>query len=198
MYDVFLGGIKDDTCLQWRKIFKENISNDITIYDSVENGGNNKDSDQKMNNKIGEELFQLDHSKIGVFYFNGKAKIKSNAILELGNAAGQGKPIIVGIEDTNDDLNVRQIKSWCEGCGIPVVVGLENLVWSTEEYLAEMELCKDVEKYNSDNEEKTNSRNRRGSNNHLRNQCGVRSEESNLHRVSAGRFGKPTSGRTCI
>jgi len=199
MYDVFLGGVSCGTSAKWYERFQEELSDDITVYNGVCEGDSNGDTAQEKNNNQVKELCQLDHCKLAVFYFDDTSSTKANSLMQLGNATGQGKPILVGIEKS-DKLNaeIEMIRAFCQGCGIAIVDDLESLIWSTEEYLAELQLCEEYVRYNSPNGKEKRVNNGRGSSGYLRQGSRVHDDACCLSGVSKGRSGRPTAARACL
>lgn len=174
MYDVFLGGTQGD----WYGDFQENISKDISIFCCSEN------KQKSLGHQISEELHAVDHCKVAVFYFvNVLDTIPLSQIAHMGNATGKDTPVIVGFATHSGSEGKQDIKAFCELCGIPIVYGLENLIWSVEEYLSQLAVCECLDGYNSNNGQAKSTNNGRLSNNIVHNRCGIHASESLLSRI---------------
>ncbi len=133
MYDVYLGGA---TSSEWRNAFKSQISSDVSTFDPyVDNFSKFKSIDKAE--QVAREFYFMDQCDILVFYFNSSAA--KSARLQLGDAAGQEKQIVVCLD--GKVKGKMFLKRYCEYRGILLVTSMEDLVSTVEECAAEMELC---------------------------------------------------------
>lgn len=137
MYDVYLGGV---TTPQWRKEFKEQISSDISVFDPYVDKFSTYNAEDKAE-QIAREFCFMDECDIIVFYFNSKAA--KSARLQLGDAVGHGKQVVVCLDGTVPGKTF--IRRYCEFRGILLVESLEDLISTVEECAAELELCQLME-----------------------------------------------------
>ncbi|MHA2279817.1 MAG: nucleoside 2-deoxyribosyltransferase domain-containing protein [Promethearchaeota archaeon] len=134
MYDVYLGGV---TSPDWRKEFTSQVSSDISVFDPyIQKFGDYNAQDKAE--QIAREFYFMDQSHVLVFYFNEKSG--KSARLQLGDAVGRGKQVIVCLDGKVPGKTF--IKRYCEYRGILLVESLEDLVTTVEECSAELELCK--------------------------------------------------------
>lgn len=132
MFDVYLGGV---SASEWRKEFKKQISPDISVFDPyVENF----DASQEKIEQIARELYFIDESNIIIFYIDNSVVSKS-IYLQLGDALGNDQQTIVCL--TKDVSESSYIRNYCEYRGVLITESIEELVTTTEEYAAEVELC---------------------------------------------------------
>ena len=133
MYDVYLGGVASP---EWRKDFAAQISSDITVFDPyVQDFSKYKSKDKAE--QVAREFYFMDHSNILVFYFNEKSG--KSARLQLGDAVGHGKQVVVCLDGKVKGKTF--IKRYCHYRGILMTESLEDLVSMVEECSAELELC---------------------------------------------------------
>ncbi len=134
MYDVYLGGV---TTPEWRKEFKAQVSSDISIFDPyVETFAKYNKRDKAE--QIAREFYFMDECDVIIFYLNSKAA--KSARLQLGDAVGHNKQVIVCLDGSVPGKTF--VKRYCEFRGIILVESMEDLVSTAEECAAELELCK--------------------------------------------------------
>lgn len=133
MYDVYLGGV---TTPEWRKKFKDQVSSDISIFDPYVLSFSKYDKQDKAE-QIAREFHFMSECDIIVFYFNSKTA--KSARLQLGDAVGNEKQVIVCLDGAVPGKTF--IRRYCEFRGIILVESMEDLVSTTEECAAELELC---------------------------------------------------------
>ncbi len=133
-YDVYLAGYPD---VSWRKSFLSLVDEDVTVYDPIIDEYKDLNHKEKAN-LVASELESIEISEIIVFYLckNWQSYF---SMLQLGDAAGRGKQVVVCIADAID--SEEKIRRYCEYRGIIVVENLDDLASTVEEYLAEVELC---------------------------------------------------------
>lgn len=132
--DVYLAGYANRL---WRDKFIEQIDNDVEVYDPwIENyvslNGAGK-ADQ-----VARELEMIEECELIVFYLCKEWESRFST-LQLGDAVGRGKQVVICISDAID--GEAKIRRYCEYRGVIVTTNLEDLVTTVEEYLAEVELC---------------------------------------------------------
>ena len=135
MYDVYLGGVTTST---WRNEFKSQISSDISVFDPFVEEFKTFKKDDKAE-QIAREFYFMEQCDIIVFYLDSTSIAKS-ARLQIGDAVGHGKQVIICI-----DGKVRGktfIRRYSEYRGLIIVESLEELITTVEECAAELELCK--------------------------------------------------------
>jgi hypothetical protein len=137
MYDVYLGGYAGT---EWRNKFSDMIGDDITIFDPIEDGYDQFDDVQKAN-LVAKELQHIEESQIIIFYLT-KEWNSQFSMLELGDAVGRGKQVVVCIDGKID--GEEKIRRFCEYRGVLFVDNLDDLVTVTEEFLGQIELCQHV------------------------------------------------------
>lgn len=131
MYDIYLGGT---TLSQWREQFKNNISADISIFDPYVK----KLSKQDKSEQVAREFYFMDQCEIIVFYINSD-EVSKSARLQLGDAVGLGKTVIVCLDGNVEGK--EYIQYYCEYRGVICTSGIEDLITTVESYIAEIELC---------------------------------------------------------
>ncbi len=134
MYDVYLGGVVDDF---WMREFREQISNDISVFDPQVDGYEDL-SEGELANQVAKEMIHMeDECNIIVFYLNDHYEGVAS-LLEIGDCVGRGKPVIVCLNQ--DVWGWEKIRRYCGFRGVIVVETIEDLVRSVEEYLGQIEL----------------------------------------------------------
>lgn len=133
MYDVYLGGV---TTPKWRKEFKDQVSSDISVFDPYIETYSNYDKHDKAE-QIAREFYFMSECKVIVFYLDSKTA--KSARLQLGDAVGNDKQVIVCLDGKVPGKTF--IKRYCEFRGIILVESMEDLVSTVEECAAELELC---------------------------------------------------------
>jgi hypothetical protein len=134
VYDVYLAGYPD---ISWRESFLSLIDESITVYDPIIDEYKRLNHEEKAD-LVASELEFIEKSEIIVFYLCKKWQ-SYFSMLQLGDAVGRGKQVVICIADTID--SEEKIRRYCEYRGIIVVESLDDLVSTVEEYLAEVELC---------------------------------------------------------
>ena len=134
LYDVYLAGYSD---ANWRDTFVSQLDSDINVYDPIVHNYKELDTAEKAD-LVAREMETIEQSDLIVFYFC-KEWQSYFSVLQLGDAVGRGKQVIVCIADKIE--SEEKIRRYCEYRGIIVVENLDDLVSTTEEYLAEVELC---------------------------------------------------------
>lgn len=137
MYDVYLGGYTDTG---WRNSFCDSLSEDISVFDPIVEGYEDFDITQKAN-QVAQELEMIETSSVVVFYLHENWK-SYFSMLELGDAVGRGKQVIVCIDTPID--SEEKIRRYCEYRGMIIVSSLDELVTTVEECIGQMELCEVV------------------------------------------------------
>ena len=138
MWDVYLGGIVDRT---WRETFKNTISADIKVFDPVIDKYDTLNESERANESA-REVLAAEKCALVVFYLDSSWLGQSN-MLELGDAVGRGKQVVVCLVDKV--IGDEKIRRYCELQGVIVVQSLDELVTTVEEYLAELAMCIDGE-----------------------------------------------------
>ena len=134
MYDVYLGGVVDNS---WIQKFKEQISNDISVFDPQIDGYDDF-SDGELANQVAKEMSYMENEcNIIVFYLNNCYEGVAS-LLELGDCVGRDKSVIVCLE--GEVLGETKIRRYCEFRGVIVTNTIEDLVTTVEEYLGQIEL----------------------------------------------------------
>lgn len=133
MYDVYLGGV---TTPHWRKEFRDQVSDDISIFDPYIETYSKYDKQDKAE-QVAREFCFMDECDIVIFYFD--AKTAKSARLQLGDAVGNDKQVVVCLDGKVPGKTF--IKRYCEFRGIILVKSMEDLVSTVEECAAEFELC---------------------------------------------------------
>ncbi len=133
MYDVYLGGV---TTPEWRKAFKAQISSDVSVFDPYIETFAKYDKHDK-DEQVAREFYFMSECDVIVFYFNSKTA--KSARLQLGDAGGNDKQVIVCLDGAVPGKTF--IKRYCEFRGIILVESMEDLVSTVEECAAELELC---------------------------------------------------------
>lgn len=133
MYDVYLGGV---TTPEWRKEFKDQISSDISVFDPHIKTFSKYTKRDKVE-QIAREFYFMDECDVIVFYLNSKTA--KSARLQLGDAVGSDKQVIVCLDGKVPGKTF--IKRYCEFRGTILVESMEDLISTTEECAAELELC---------------------------------------------------------
>jgi len=133
-YDVYLAGVSSQ---KWRKIFKKSIDKDIIVFDPYVKNFNH-DDDYNKSEQIAREFYFMDNSELIVFYFN-KSKSNKSVRIQLGDAIGSKKQVIVCLDGTVDGNTY--VERYCEYRGVITVKSIDELITATEEYLAQVELC---------------------------------------------------------
>jgi len=133
VYDVYLGGVMTP---EWRKEFKSRISSDISVFDPYVETFVKFDNNEKTE-QIAREFYSMNECDIIIFYLDSTAA--KSALLQLGDAVGNGKQVIVCLNESVPGETF--IKRYCEFRGIVLVESMEDLVIVTEECAAELELC---------------------------------------------------------
>ncbi len=132
-YDIYLGGV---TTPEWRKEFKTQVSSDISVFDPyIETYAKYNKNDKAE--QIAREFYFMSECDVIVFYLNSKAA--KSARLQLGDAVGNDKQVIVCLDGKVPGKTF--IKRYCEFRGIILVESMEDLVSTAEECAAELELC---------------------------------------------------------
>ncbi len=134
MCDVYLGGISDDV---WRRTFKNEVSQDISIFDPMVDGYEEYDENKKADHSA-RELFHIERSDIIVFYLNEQWN-GASTLLELGDSAAMDKQVVVCLD--GEVQGKDKIRRYCEYKGVFVVTSLEDLITAVEEYIAQIDLC---------------------------------------------------------
>lgn len=135
MWDVYLAGVSDRA---WRETFKKTISEDIKVFDPVVDGYNELNEDGKANQVAREMTAMEENCALVAFYFDSSWNGQSS-MLELGNAVGRGKQVIVCLEGKVKGAN--KIQRFCEMQGVIIVSSLDELITTVEEYLGELAMC---------------------------------------------------------
>lgn len=133
MYDIYLGGVAKP---EWRKKFKTQVSSDISIFDPYVETFAKYDKNDKAE-QIAREFYFMSECDIIVFYLD--TKTAKSARLQLGDAVGNDKQVIVCLEGAVPGKTF--IKRYCEFRGVILVKSMEDLVSTVEECAAELELC---------------------------------------------------------
>lgn len=133
MYDVYLGGV---TTPKWRKEFKDQVSSDISVFDPYVETYSNYNKHDKSE-QIAREFYFMSECEVIVFYLNSKTA--KSARLQLGDAVGNDKQVIVCLDGKVPGKTF--IKRYCEFRGIILVESMEDLISTVEECAAELELC---------------------------------------------------------
>ena len=87
MYDVYLGGVIDDS---WTQEFKKNISSDISVFDPQVDGYDDFDNHELANQIAKEMTYMENECNIVVFYLNHYYE-GITSLLEIGDCVGRGK-----------------------------------------------------------------------------------------------------------
>ncbi len=134
MYEVYLGGVVDNS---WIQKFKEQVSNDISVFDPQIDGYDDF-SDEELANQVAKEMAYMENEcNIIVFYLNDIYEGVAS-LLELGDCVGRDKSVIVCLE--GQVLGETKIRRYCEFRGVIVTNTIEDLVTTVEEYLGQIEL----------------------------------------------------------
>ncbi len=134
MCDVYLGGI---SCKEWRRSLKNEISQDISIFDPTVEGYDDYDEFEKSDHAA-KELFQIERCDVIVFYLNEQWD-GASTLLELGDSVALDKQVVVCLD--GDVKGQEKIKRYCEYRGVFVVNSLDELIVTIEEYIAQIDLC---------------------------------------------------------
>ncbi len=135
MFDVYLGGALDSVYLNE---FKNQISEDISVFDPTVEDYDHLNNAQKNNQVAKELIYMEEESKLIVFYFNSDWQGVSS-LIELGDCVGRGKAAIVCLDGSIK--GEERIRRYCEFRGIIITDSLEDLITTVEEYMAQVELC---------------------------------------------------------
>jgi len=131
--DVYLAGYADT---KWREEFKNTIAMDIEVFDPFDKKYNEFTSSEKANH-IAKEFTYVEQSEVVVFYFCPEWN-SCYSILQLGDAVGRGKSVIVCLIPGTD--SEEKLRRYCEFRGVLIVNNIEDLVVNTEEYLSQLEI----------------------------------------------------------
>jgi hypothetical protein len=135
MYDVYLGGYADE---RWREEFCNGLNDeDITIFDPMHDDYGTFNESEKAN-QVAQELEMIESSSVIVFFLDPEWK-SYFSMLQLGDAVGRGKQVIVCISGSIE--SEEKIRRYCEYRGALVADNIDDLVTYTEECLGQMELC---------------------------------------------------------
>ena len=93
-YDVYLAGVSEK---EWRETFKDQISQDVRIFDPLVENYKELDEHEKANQAAKELIHMEGECSIIAFYLNAKWE-GVTALIELGEAIGRNKQIIVCLE----------------------------------------------------------------------------------------------------
>jgi len=133
MFDIYLTGCSDT---KWRTELKESVARDITIFDPIHPKYSSFNESEKAN-QVANELENLENCQIIVFHLP-KNWNSAYSLLQLGDAVGRGKQVIVLLEP---GVTAEEKITWyCEYYGVLLVDNLEDLVENIEECVAQMEL----------------------------------------------------------
>lgn len=135
MYDVYLGGVSISS---WREEFKDQIGDDITVFDPMIKDYDDLDRPEQVNQSAKELTYMQEKCNLVVFYLDLLWK-GTSLLLDIGDCVGRGKQVIICLQ--GDVENKDKIERYCDFHGVLVVHSLEDLVIATEECLAEVELC---------------------------------------------------------
>lgn len=138
MWDIYLGGLSDSS---WREQLKSQISKDISIFDPMVENYETMDATEKANETAKQLETMRENCAVLVFYLNHEWKGHST-LLEIGEAIGRGNQIILCLEGEVKDR--EKIRLYCEYHGALVVESLDELISTTEEYMAELALVVEV------------------------------------------------------
>ncbi len=134
MCDVYLGGM---SIYDWRSWFKTEISDDISVFDPTVQNYDTYEELEKTN-QMARELIYMEKSNIVVFYIN-ELWNGASTLLELGDAVGRGKKVILCLEGNVYECD--KIERYCDYRNITLVRTLDDLVIATEECVARIYLC---------------------------------------------------------
>jgi hypothetical protein len=132
MWDVYLGGLSD---LSWRTKLKNEISQDISVFDPIVDGYDDFNENERANETARQLQVMQEKCAVIVFYLNSTWKGHST-LLELGDAVGRGGQVVMCLDGAVKDK--EKIERYCEYHGVPVVYTLEELITAVEEYMAEL------------------------------------------------------------
>lgn len=134
MWDVYLGGLSDQT---WRSKLKNEISQDITIFDPMVEDYESYDEGARANETARQLSTMQEKCAIIAFYLNAQWTGHST-LLEIGDAVGRGAQVIVCLDGEVKDL--EKIQRYCEYHGVLLVDTLDDLITTIEEYMAELSM----------------------------------------------------------
>ena len=135
--DVYLAGYADP---EWRAEFKDKVARDVIVFDSFDHNYASLTPGGKAE-LIAKELENINDCELVVFYLC-KEWDSSYSMIQLGDTVGQGRRVIVYVENGMD--SEEKIVRYCEYRGIIVVSSMEDLIENVEEYLAQTELAKSL------------------------------------------------------
>lgn len=136
--DVFLAGYAD---AEWRTEFKERIARDIVILDLYDANYPLLMEDGKAE-LVAQELESIEDCELVVFYLC-KEWNSPYSMLQLGDAVGRGKQVIVHIGAGVS--GATKIMRYCEYRGVVFVRNMDDLVENVEEYLSQSEMTKSLD-----------------------------------------------------
>ena len=135
MCDIYLGGSSGQL---WRKQFKDEIGTEISIFDPVSASYDNLTELEKIN-EIAKSFYQLEKCSIIVFCFDNSCA-DAISLIKLGDCIARNKHVVVCID--GEFVHQDDVKTYCEYHSVVCVRDIEDLITTTEEYLAQIEMCK--------------------------------------------------------
>lgn len=134
MWDVYLGGLSNR---DWRSKFKNEISQDIAIFDPMVENYEAFNENARANEVARQLSAMQEKCAVLVFYLNSEWNGHST-LLEIGDAVGRGAQVIVCLDGVVKDE--EKIRRYCEFHGVLTVSSLDDLITTVEEYMAELSM----------------------------------------------------------
>lgn len=130
MYDVFLGG---SSSLEWRREFVSSISNDISIFNSMD------ESQEDLSEKIARNLYHIDECSLLVFNIEESTVGDDFAsiCIEIADSVGRGKQVLISCQGDH----CSYLSRYCDYYGVLIVETVEELIVAAEDCLAQVYRC---------------------------------------------------------